>query len=755
MKIHLLIFSLLTFFVNEVFSQTDGSVKAVVIDSTSSAPLQGASITVLQAADSSLVSFARTSSSGAFFINHLSAGQYRLLVTHTGYHHLSHQFTLSAAMPFIDFGSIVMADLHTLLAEVTVVQEKPPVIIRSDTTEYNAGSFKTKPNAVVEELLKKLPGIQVDKDGKIKSNGEEIKRVLVDGKEFFGNDPTLATRNLPADAIDKVQVFERKSEQSRFTGFDDGNSEKTINLTVRPDKKNGVFGKATAGAGDKGLYQGNFNINAFNGDRQLSAIGMLNNTNKQGFSILDILNFNGGLPGSGKGGGNLQIDKAATGLPMEEGYAAGITTTWAGGVNYSNSWQKRLDMMNSYFYNHQQTIKDEHINQQWLLPGSQFTTTKQNNSTNSNDNNRVNVTGDYKIDSSNSLRVTSSLNYQQSAYGIRSVYGSVADSGSLLNDGAANSYFRGNGYSWKSNAIFRHRFSKKGRTFSASITANFNNNSSQGNLQSHNNFYSAAAQLQQTDTIDQINSQASNAKTYGIVLSYTEPLSRKSLLEFNYNVNTTLNVARKVTFDFDGLAARYSRLNDLLSNEFRSNYTFHRPALNWRYQQKKVSVAFGLGAEYASLDSRFHLLSKDTSFNRPFTNLLPLTNLQYNISQYQHLRFQYKTATRAPSVAQLQPIPDNSDPLNIKIGNPALKQEYNHRFQANYLSFDPYRHTSFFGSLNAGITNHEIVNADQVGSQGRRITQPVNVNGSFNLTLNSAWGFPLKHFKGLYGIYGK
>ena len=527
MKLYLLLLLPLLFFFN-ANAQKEGSIKGIVTDTVSGLPLSGATVTVLLAKDSSLVSFGRTNTLGAFNIRNIENGDYRLLITHVGYTNISKSFSVTASLAAIDFGMLIISNKSTLLEEVTIAQEKPPVVVRNDTLEYNAGSFKTKPNAVVEDLLKKLPGIQVDKDGKVKSNGEEVKKVLVDGKEFFGNDPKMATKNLPADAIDKVQVFDRKSDQSRFTGFDDGNSEKTINLTIKPEKKNGVFGKATAGAGDKGLYQGNFNVNSFSGERQLSAIGMLNNTNKQGFSFLDILNFTGGLPGAGGRGGGMQIDLSTGGLPVQgANNNQGITTTKAGGLNYNDTFQKNLDVMSSYFYNRLQTDKTEKAYQQWLLPGNNFNTTKDNASNATNESHRFNVSGDYKIDSANSLKLASSVNMQQSQYSVNSRYNSIAAAGNLLNDGVASSFVRGNGYSWNNNALFRHRFAKKGRTFSANLSVNLNNSKSNGGLQSLNNYYLPDGSLQQSDTINQINNQDNNSKSYGAVLSYTEALSKK------------------------------------------------------------------------------------------------------------------------------------------------------------------------------------------------------------------------------------
>ena len=331
-----------------------GSIK----DTSNLRQLDGAIISLINIKDSSLFSFVRTDTSGNFIFTKVPKGKYRLSATHSGFHPYWRSFNVSGET-IIDLGKILMKD-NSLLDEIIVDGEKPPVTVNGDTLEFNAGSFATKPNAVVEDLLKKMPGIQVDKDGTIRVNGQRINKVYVNGKEFFTGDPKLATQNLPADAVDKVQVFEKKSDQSEFTGFNDGNGETALNLKLKKNKKNPTFGKIKAAAGTHYRYDGQFNINRFKGDQQFSAIGMANNTNHQGFSIMDILNFTGetrNMMKGGRGGGiRIEINNGSGtdfGLPVEGGgaSAAGIATTIAGGLNFNDTWNKKTDVNGSYFYN--------------------------------------------------------------------------------------------------------------------------------------------------------------------------------------------------------------------------------------------------------------------------------------------------------------------------------------------------------------------------------------------------------------------
>ena len=733
-----------------VQAQNKGNVRGTLMDTVTRQAIGDATITILQAKDSALVTFSRSNNAGVFNVEFLDKGNYRMLVTHVGYRNLSKFFEINDNNKSVDLGYIAMNNKSLMLDEVTVSQEKAPVTLRNDTVEYNAGSFKTKPNSVVEDLLKKLPGIQVDKDGKIKAQGEEVKKVLVDGKQFFGNDPKVATKNLPADIVDKVQVFDKKSDQSQFTGFDDGNSEKTINLSLKQDKKNGMFGRATAAVGNKDRYQGNFNINQFNGERQISAIGMANNTNKQGFSFMDILNFTGGLNGGGGGGrGGGQIELSSGSLPISgmNGGNNSIQTTWAGGLNFNETYNKKVELNGSYFYNRIEDRIEQKSNRQYILPGNNFNRVQNSLSNRKNENHRVNFSSDYKIDSMNSLKFSTTANIQESSSKGSSNYISSGNKGELLNQGFTNTNSKSNGYGWNNNLLYRHKFAKKGRTFSANLSFNMNNGESQGTQTSITDFYKTDGSLLFADSLDQLNNQDNKTHSYGGVFSYTEPLSRKALLEFNYNYNKSESHSGRETFDYNANAGKHSEKNELLSNKFENSYQLNRGGVSFRYQDKKLNFAVGSALQHSSLSTDFHFMAKDSSISKAFTNFLPNANLQYSINRYKNLRLFYQTYSRQPSASQLNPIMDVSDPLNIRIGNPDLSQEYNHRLQMNYSAFDPFRKTNLFVMVNFTGTNNRIVNNDLINSQGIRTTSYTNVGGAYSSSAYVNWGFPVKPIK--------
>ncbi|HVU53969.1 MAG TPA: TonB-dependent receptor [Puia sp.] len=754
-------------------AQADGSVRGRLQDTTAHSPVADATITILNARDSSLVSFARSTASGVFALSRLSNGTYRLLVSHVGYGSVSRNFVITDLVRTVDLGEIVLTDKSSTLEAVTVQQEAPPVSIRHDTIEFNAGSFRTKPDAVVEDLLKKLPGVQVDKDGNIKANGQQVKKVLVDGKEFFGNDPKIASKNLPADAVDKVQVFDKKSDQSEFTGFDDGNSQRTINLTIKKDRKHGVFGRLTAGGGRDaggatngggtggaggsgqggsgagadfpaladGRYESKFNLNQFSDNRQLSALGLWNNTNKQGFSFQDVMGFNNGGIGM-SGGGRMTLDGSSSGVPIQDlgSNNPAITTTKAGGVNYSDNLRGRTDIGGSYFFNR----ADDRIRQkdlkQYLTPENSYNQDHTGATDRSNQNQRLNFLSDTRLDSFNSMKIVSGFTWQRSNSSSSSI-DSSRDRGSndLLNTSASHSMAYMNGYNWNNSALLRHRFALKGRTLSVNLSFGLNKGTGGGDLYSVNKFYPVSS----GDTLDQQYNQSSHGNNYGAVVNYTEPFSKRSLLEMSYNFYQSHSETGKQTFDADA-TGKYSLPNQQQTNDLRNTFTYHREGLAFRHQRESFNFTLGAALQQAISTNVFGYVNKDSLLRQTFNSLLPNALFQYNINKYRNLRMQYITYTNQPSLSQLQPVPDNSDPLNIKAGNPGLRQEYYHSLRLNYISFDPFQRTSFFAMLNYNGIQHRIVNDDQIDSVGVRTSRPVNLDGLYQTSGFISWDFPIR-----------
>lgn len=732
-------------------AQKNGNIKGIVFDTIAKQPVSAATITVLQSKDSSLVTFTMTNNRGEFSLANVPYGDYRLLVTHVSYHNVNKYFTVNDANKNIDLANIEVSDKNKVLEEVVIMAEAPPVTLIGDTVQYNAGSFKTKPNAVVEDLLKRMPGIQVEKDGTVKAQGQEVKRVLVDGKEFFGNDPKIATKNLPADAVDKVQVYDKQSDMAQLTGFDDGQSEKTINLKLKKDKKKGVFGKVNAGGGTEGRYQGKFNVNSFKGARQMSVIGMGNNTNAEGFSFMDILSFSGGMSQLGGGGGGGININISSNDPLASSMGGGnnnsINTAWAGGANYNNIIGTKTEVQSNYFYNRYNPVTEQKLSRQYILPDSTYFYNQNSRTDNLSNSHRFNLTYDYLIDSMNSLKFTPTLSLQNSNNHSVSGYETLSEQLLRSNRGVSDNFSANDGYNFNGTLLYRKKFRRRGRTFSLSVGTTLNNSDGNGELASVNEFYNKQGNLVKTDSINQHSVSESEVRGYNTRAVYTEPMFKRSLLEFSVSKNESRSVSDKITYDYNKNSGKHDILNPLLTNNYENIYGTTTAGIRLRTQKKKYNYSFGVTWQNADMEGTIKSGIKDSVITKSFYNILPNARFQYNFTRFKNLQLDYRASTNQPSLSQLQPLPDISNPLNIKLGNPNLKQEFTHRINANYTGMNPFRNKSFFWFSSYSFTNNKIVNFDVVDSFGRKLTTPVNVNGVYNLSNDISVGWPLRFMK--------
>ncbi|MGB2702639.1 MAG: outer membrane beta-barrel family protein [Chitinophagaceae bacterium] len=750
-KVYLLL--LAACFTTTLLAQKNGSVKGIAFDTISKLPVAAATITVLERKDSSLVTFTMTGNDGRFELKGLANGEYRLMISHVSYYNTNKYFTITDADKNAELGNVVLNDKAKILEEVVLAAEAPPVTLVGDTIQYNAGSFKTPPNASVEQLLKKLPGVKVEKDGTIKAQGEKVSRVLVDGKEFFGNDPKVATRNLPADAVDKVQVYDKQSDQAQLTGFEDGNYEKTINLKLKKDKKKGVFGKINAGAGNKERYEGKFNVNSFKGARQFSAIGMVNNTNAEGFSFMDILNFTGELSRMQRGGGgninlNVSGDEAAAMGINAGGRNNGINTAWGGGLNYNNIIGTKLDFQSNYFYNRFNPNQESHLQRQYFLPDSSYFYNQNSFTDNLNNNHRFNLNTLFQVDSMNSIRITPSFSYQKTNTRSQTDYQTLSEDKIFTNDGFSNTTSASQGYNFRNDIIWRKKFSRKGRTFSLSLQTSLNESDGDGSLSSINSFFTPAGALLKRDTLNQQSNIKGDLRGYNVRAVYTEPVWKKSLLEFSVSKSNTSSTSEKITYDYNKLNGKFDQYNNILSNDFENTYGFINAGMRMRTQKKKFSYSFGANWQQAELEGKITTGIKDSLISKTFRNILPNARLQYNFTRFKSLSVSYNTATNQPTMAQLQPVPDNSNSLNIREGNPDLKQEYNHTLQTHLNLVSPYKNKNLFMFLTMQATQNKIVNYDSINQLGVKRTKPVNVNGVYTVNSSISYSMPVRFLKG-------
>ncbi|WP_019990712.1 outer membrane beta-barrel family protein [Rudanella lutea] len=752
-----------------------GTIRASVLDSTTKQGLPEATVSLLRGRDSSLVTFQVTGGEGEFMFRNVAEGPYQLLITYVGYQSLRRNVTITAAEPAPNLGPLYMATEAKSLNEVTV--QGAPVVIKGDTLEFNAGSFKTQPNAVVEDLIKKLPGMEVERDGTVKAQGQEVKRILVDGKPFFGNDPKMATRNLPAEMIDKVQLYDRQSEQSQFSGVDDGDREKTINITTKRDRRKGVFGRQSLGMGQEPpsgptRYQGQVGINRFDNGQQLSLIGTANNINQQNFSAEGLgnggglggfgggNNFGGGGMG-GNGGGNRggQGGNSGGNSGLPTGQQTNLTRAISGGLNFSDGLSSKVDFSASYFYNNTRTITEQTSRRENILPSAALRgapypdstniTNRQSSSVSTFGNHRVNAQLIWRIDSMNTLRVIPNLVFTDNVSNSLSDSRTASNRGTPLNSSLTNYDANGRGVSGTNTLLWTHKFKRRGRTFSANLNTTLNAQVTDGFNRSKNEYFQSITNIPLSSSItgggsltgvgglfaaniNQRNDQRTEAMTSNLNLSYTEPLSLAKTLEFRYNLNTNDNSSDRQVFDFDERVNAYALPNERLTNRFDNIFRTQRAGMSLQTRRLKYNYTFGFDVQDANLQT--NNISRDIELTRHYLNLLPNALFTYNVSRNQRLMINYRSRIQPPSVNQLQPVLNNTNPLNIQTGNPDLKPEFTNTLNINYNNFDPTTFRSLFASININQINRRIVNATAFNSAGGQVTKPVNADGYYSVT---------------------
>lgn len=722
------------------------TIKGKLMDDTGTA-LPSATIMLLSPQDSSLVNFSISNKEGVFEIKNIARSAYLLRVSYVGLAMLTKKIEAQDGVDIVELGELKMEQQSKELNEVVVQAEKAPVTIKKDTIEFNAPSFKTKENANVEDLLKKLPGVEVDNNGTIIAQGEQVQQVTVDGKEFFGRDPKIATQNLPAKAIDKVQIFDKKSDQATFSGIDDGQRQKTINLELKEEYKNGFFGNATGGYGTDDRYSGRLSLSRFRKNQQLSFLAMGNNVNEQGFSIDDYMNFSGGsqqmMGGRGGGGVRLTFNAAGGGGGSQAGAQvnfgnrlSGIMSNYAGGVNFNQDFSKKTTLQSNYFYNQLEHDVVRNLERENFFGNNSTFFTQNNRQYSSNYNHRVNAVLDHKIDSANSVKVTTMFNTNQSESNAATESETRAENGELINDGTSNTYSAQNTNNLNTNALLRHRFQKKGRTVSANLSYGYSEIESEGVVESTNTFYRPTVSTQE---LNQINNQLTENTLLGATLSYTEPLGNRRYLELNYNYNQNINKVDRKVYD---VVESGDVLNDSLSARYTSNYQYHRPGFNIRINRNKYSLTVGGSMQHTKLFG--DNLSTGESLVPTYNNILPSAHFNYEFASTKNLSLDYETFVQEPTIQQLQPIINNSDPLNQTIGNINLRPAYQHSVRTNFTMFNPVSFVNFFAFVNATYTQNAITYAQaQDNTTGIRVSKPVNVENNKSVRASASVGIPI------------
>jgi hypothetical protein len=736
------------------------SLRGTVADSADRKPLSSANVILTSNRDSTVIGTA-TDSKGTFIFNNLPQGGYTLKISYVGYVTHTERIRLRNS---VDLQQILLSPGESSLDDVEITSRRVPIVQNADTTEYSADAFKTHKDADAEDLVGKLPGVTVV-DGKVKAHGEEVKKVLVDGRSFFGDDPTAVLRNLPAEIIEKIQVFDEQSEQARFTGFEDGNTTKTMNVVTRNRIRQGNFGRFSAGYGDDQRYSSGGSFNMFNNDQRLSIVGQLNNINEQNFSREDLAGvmtssggrgrgFGGG--GSGYGGGafmGLYGGNFGGGSPdFRVTSMNGLSTTKAAGINYTDKYWESLTLQTSYFINSTGNTAEGNLDREYFLPeniGQRYS--EYNTSSSTNINHRFNMRMDYQIDSQNDLMFRPRISLQQND-GMNTLAGrtntELTDLNSLYNlynsdISAVNS---------SAELLYRHRFVTPRRTFSISVNGSFSNNDGESRTYSEQTYF---LNQELSDTLNQYADLYRDRRGISSNIMHTEPLGENGIMQFTSGYSFNREESDQKRFSLTGIE---SVLDTSLSNLSDKTYTTQTYGTGYRYNKDGIILNANLNYNISFLGREQEFPFEDSA-ERKFTSILPSMMMRYNFSRDENIHFFYRTVNNDPRIEQLQYVLDNANPLQMSIGNPDLQQDYLHSFRLRYSRMNVQTLKSMFIMLNASLTNSYIGSStimagrDTINYQGiilnpgSQITFPVNLNGYFTAGTSIVYSMPFELIK--------
>ncbi|GAA4462506.1 TonB-dependent receptor [Nemorincola caseinilytica] len=717
-------------------------IKGSVTDTLNNNKLSMASVVLIRTADSVIAAHGRTGNDGRFEVRVKQQGKYFLRIAFPGF--AEHIDEVDVKKSTTDLGDLPMISREYLLKEFVLTQQVAAIKIKGDTTEYMADSFKVKEGATVEDLLKRLPGIQVDKNGQIVAQGEAVQKVLVDGEEFFSDDPKVVTRGLQADAVKKVQVYDKKSDQADFTGIDDGEKTRTINLELKEDKKKGYFGKLEAGAGTDGYFQEQAMANAFKAKRQFSVFGIASNTDKAGLGWEDSDKF-------GNGSGTTEITEDGDFInrftPDEfSGWdgrynGEGLPQTWTGGTHYANKWNSGEHHLSAnYRYGKQKVNIDGNTDVQYSMPNDSIRVTETHKEqSSSSDRHGFDVMYEWKIDTATSVKITSNAGVKatetRSEYSTDNYFKIKDAPGANLNNlrqitGDGNAQFI------NTDLILRHRFPKKGRTLAIDAKENYSENTNTGTLFS---VISDTFALTPDLVTRQRKDNYSSSLAFSGKATYTEPLSKTVFTEVNYGITVNNSTARNLSFDTLATGQYSDVPNTTFSNDFTYNILSNAGGLSFKFMYKTYNFSFGSDvsrADYVQTDRT----NTNNTTTYHFTNLFPRANFTYRFGKQTSFNFNYRGNTKQPTITQMQPFLQNTDPLNITIGNPDLRQEFVNEFNMRFNDYKILQSRFLWASASFSTTSNAI-STEQSNDSGINKTRYINVDGNYSGYAFIGYGF--------------
>lgn len=729
-----------------VFSQNT-TISGFLTDSKDKTPVYNSVVALLTPIDSILYKFTRSDKQGKFSLKNVKAGNYIVMTSHNQF--ADYVDAISVNGEEIKLGNIALKSKIELLREVVI--KTGSIRIKGDTTSYRASDFKVDANANVEELLKKLPGIQVDKNGAIKAMGETVQKVLVDGEEFFGDDPGMAVKNLRADAVKEVQVFDKKSEQAEFTGIDDGKTQKTINLKLKEDKKRGYFGKID-GANQPftdadSRYNTNLMFSSFKGKRKLSAFLLNGNTGQDGLSWEDSEKF-----GGRENNFNMNMDDDGNvsyewvggnndGEPYVNTQNGFVKNTNAG-LQYTNKWNEKQNLNVSPKFNKQIYTNNNSRITQTQVGDTQLNENRSTETNVNRSNFKLNAIFDVKLDSLNSIKFSARTNFYETESDEFTNGETTGEAGILKNKQQKTVITNSDKTSLSAGLLFKHKFAKARRTFTINSSWNRLSTNSNNFLKSSNESYVDGNFDSKVD-VDQnkIGDRSNQNLTVG--LSYSEPIAKQLSLQFAYQLTYDKGKNNYFTYDYSDVSGKYDQLVSSLSNEFEQDVITHRPNLKLSYNAKKINYSIGSGFGFTTFD----LLDKtsDKEYKRNYTNFFPSASFSYRYKNNGNLRINYQGSTRQPTLDQLQPLTNNQDFFNQTLGNPDLKQSFTNSININQNSYNMLNERQIYQGISFSTTTNAIIYNRVIDPEtAKTVSKPINSNGNFSGNYYFGYGLKIK-----------
>jgi len=704
------------------------SVSGIVQDENKEG-LIGATIVILEASDSTMVNFALSDEEGRFSIEDIELGEYILQLSYVSYANYSQSIRIDGAQKSLELPSFMMQPSTEVLQEVTIKAEHIPMGIRGDTISYNAAAFKTKPGATVEDLLRKMPGIEVARDGSIKAQGEDVNKVLVDGKEFFGNDPKIATQNLEAEAVDKVEVYDKQSEMAEFTGVDDGREEKALNLKLKEEYKKGGFGNVEIAGGTNERYKGKLNYNRFSPSMQASILGASNNINEQAFSFNDYIGFMGGLSNA-MSNSNGVIDFGGL-FGGQHIVPRGLNQNHAAGLNFNYDFSNQLKLTSNYFFAEKRSDIDEFRKSEQFSDVLEYQSIDTSFTNSKNSNHRVNTKFDYKPNplwqfiASNNFQGIGNYELQRGS----TIYSSVLSDSKTTRDYNIDK----NQFGYDGNLQIRKKFLTKGRSLVSSLSYSDVAEDEKQNVLNDYFFNQMSNRINQNQYYD------NREKNFGSSISYTEPIAPKRYMSLSYQYQ--LNKEKPIK-DFYDINNQLEVFNDSLSSIYQKELDYHSAGISFRNNGKKAKLNIGLNLQSTSLKGNID--EGTNQFQGRYNHVLPLVDFDYELGRSKGINLNYNTEVSAPRLNQLMPLPDNSNPNILILGNPELTPEYQNNLSIGYNYFDHFNFTSLFSNMNISYVKNRIINEVDILEDFTRVIKPINTNAFISYSGYLSWAQPIR-----------